>query len=104
MQPDLVVVCDPDKIDEAGVLGAPDWIIEVISPSTASRDNIQKLALYEKHGVRHYWLAHPLDRLLTHYCLNQDGLYNRPKIFDMQGKRPSGVLDGLMIDWDEFRG
>jgi Uma2 family endonuclease len=52
VQPDLAVVCDPAKLDDAGCRGAPDWIVEVLSPATASRDPIEKRALYARHGVK----------------------------------------------------
>ncbi len=61
VQPDLAVICDPAKLDDRGWRGAPDMIREIISPATAVRDRIQKVALYEKHGVKEYWLVHPSD-------------------------------------------
>lgn len=65
LQPDVLVVCDPQKVTPRGIRGAPDWILEVISPASASHDQIIKLAAYEKAGVREYWLAHPAsDRKL----------------------------------------
>ncbi|MFW6029628.1 MAG: Uma2 family endonuclease, partial [Halanaerobiales bacterium] len=57
VQPDIVVVCDEDKLDKRGCRGAPDLIIEIISPSSAGRDRKDKRDLYEKHGVREYWLV-----------------------------------------------
>lgn len=67
VQPDLVVVCDPAKIDRAGVKGAPDLVIEVISPSTAVHDEVLKLKLYEKAGVREYWIVSGEKRTITMY-------------------------------------
>ncbi len=52
VQPDIVVVCDETKLDDKGCRGAPDLVVEILSPSTASRDHITKKSLYEKHGVR----------------------------------------------------
>jgi Uma2 family endonuclease len=75
VQPDIALVCDPSKIDEKGCRGAPDWIIEVLSQTTASKDFIKKRQLYEKHKVREYWLVHPLDRLVTVFVLNKEGLF-----------------------------
>ena len=65
VQPDISVICDPAKLDNRGCRGAPDFIIEILSPATAGKDQIQKVALYEKHGVKEYWLVHPGDRLIT---------------------------------------
>lgn len=64
VQPDVLVVCDPLRVTPRGIRGAPDWVLEVISPASASHDQIVKLAAYERAGVREYWLAHPADRVL----------------------------------------
>ncbi len=98
VQPDLVVVCDPAKLDERGCRGAPDWIVEVLSPSTAAHDQIRKLALYERHGVKEYWLAHPTDRVVTVYRL-EEGRYGRPEIHEMNG-RVTARCCGVEVDWD----
>ena len=73
VQPDLSVICDPDKLDERGCRGAPDWVVEVLSPATASHDHKLKRAVYERAGVREYWLIHPIDRMVTIYRL-ENGL------------------------------
>jgi len=74
VQPDISVVCDPEKLkDNRGCLGAPDWVIEVLSPGTAIHDQRTKRALYERHGVVEYWLVHPGDRSVTIYR-RQSGL------------------------------
>ena len=99
VQPDVMVVCDPAKLDRRGVRGAPDWVVEVLSPSSAGRDQIEKRHLYERHGVLEYWLVHPTDRVLTVYRL-QNGEYGKPDIFELQGLTPVGVLPGVSIDWD----
>ncbi len=57
VQPDILVVCDPDKIHEDGIHGAPDLVVEILSPSTAARDLEDKKALYERHGVGEYWIV-----------------------------------------------
>ena len=57
VQPDICVVCDPAKLDERGCLGAPDWIIEIVSPGTAARDTKDKFDLYEEAGVQEYWIV-----------------------------------------------
>ena len=61
VQPDLLVVCDDKKLDDKGCRGAPDLVIEILSPATASKDCILKRALYEKHGVREFWLVDPAN-------------------------------------------
>jgi Uma2 family endonuclease len=98
VQPDVAVICDPAKLDDAGCRGAPDWIIEVLSPSTAAKDQTDKLRLYERHGVREYWLVHPTDRVLTVYRL-QVGAYGRPLIQPLAGETDCAAVPGLRIRW-----
>ena len=99
VQPDVLVVCDPHKIDRRGVRGAPDWVLEVLSPSTAAHDQIAKRRTYERAGVREYWLVHPGDRTLTVYVLD-NGQYGRPDIYELKDETPIGVLPGVSIAWD----
>ena len=99
VQPDVLVVCDPAKIDRRGVRGAPDWLLEVLSPSTAAHDQIAKRRTYERAGVREYWLVHPGDRTLTVYVL-ENGQYGRPEIYELKDATPIGVLPGVAIAWD----
>lgn len=70
--PDMMVVCDRKKIQEDGVHGAPDLVVEVLSPSTAKRDRVDKKAVYERCGVREYWLVDPKNRTIEQYFL-RDG-------------------------------
>jgi Uma2 family endonuclease len=63
VQPDVLIICDRLKTDSRGIRGAPDWIAEVLSPSTASYDQIVKLPAYERAGVGEVWLIHPIDAL-----------------------------------------
>ena len=99
VQPDVLVVCDPGKVDRRGVRGAPDWLLEVLSPSTAAHDQIAKRRTYERAGVREYWLVHPGDRTLTVYVL-ENGQYGRPEIYELKDATPIGVLPGVSIAWD----
>lgn len=101
VQPDVLVVCDPAKLDRKGVRGAPDWVVEVLSPSTASHDQIKKQKIYERHGVREYWLVHPVDRVLTIYRL-RDNAYGKPEIVELQGSTAVTILPGVEILWDEL--
>ena len=101
VQPDLSVVCDPAKLDDLGCRGAPDWIVEVLSPTTASHDHILKRAVYERAGVREYWLVHPVDRIVTVYRL--DGArFGVPEVCELIGRQSVGVLPQIEIDWDRF--
>ena len=68
-QPDGMVVCDPDKVKADGVHGAPDLAVEVLSPSTAKNDRGHKKDVYERHGVREYWIVDPANRAVEQYVL-----------------------------------
>ena len=98
VQPDILVVCDPAKLTERNVRGAPDWIIEVLSPATARHDHLTKRALYERAGVREYWLVHPVDRVITVYVL-KDGQFGSPEIADMAGERAPTIFPEIVIRW-----
>lgn len=98
VQPDVLVVCDPKKITDRNVLGVPDWIIEVLSPATARHDHITKRALYQRAGVREYWLVHPVDRVITVYTL-QNGQFSPPEIADLAGERSPAILPEVVIRW-----
>jgi len=101
VQPDVLVVCDPAKISERGVRGAPDWVLEVLSPATAGHDQVRKRRIYEQAGVREYWMVHPTDRVLTIYRLER-GAYGKPDTQILEGETPVGVLPGVVIAWDEL--
>ena len=98
VQPDISVICDRTKLDDRGCRGAPDWVIEVLSPSSASHDQILKRALYERSGVREYWLIHPVDLVVTVYRL-VDGAYGRPDIHELKDTLVCGILPAVVIDW-----
>ena len=98
VQPDILAVCDPAKVTVNNIRGAPEWIIEVLSPATARRDHLTKRALYERAGVREYWLVHPADRVITLYTL-KDGLYGDPEIGEMAGERSPAIFPKVLIHW-----
>ncbi len=98
VQPDVLVVCDAGKIEAKGIRGAPDWVVEVLSPASASHDQIVKFAAYERAGVKEYWLVHPTDLILTVFTLGPDG-YGKPFIHELKGETPVGVLEGVAISW-----
>ncbi|GHT40220.1 hypothetical protein AGMMS49965_08180 [Bacteroidia bacterium] len=102
VQPDICVICDPKKLDEAGCIGAPDLIVEVQSPSTAKRDLSEKFKLYEESGVREYWVVYPKDKGLTVFLLQENGKYNEGTTYEFTGKVPVSIFEGLEIDLEEL--
>jgi len=112
VQPDISVICDPDKIIEKGCLGAPDLIIEILSPSTAKKDMHEKFHLYEKHGVKEYWIVDPGNKYIRIFHLQTEGkdagLYDDGTLVPPADWREensiaeSVVLDGFKIDTAEL--
>jgi Uma2 family endonuclease len=98
-EPDILVVCDASKIDAKGVRGAPDVIIEVLSPSTASFDQINKRIAYEQAGVRELWLIDISNGLLTIYR-HTDHQFEAAEIVRASGQIALRALPGLSLDLD----
>jgi Uma2 family endonuclease len=98
VQPDVLVVCDPAKVHQRGIRGAPDWVLEVVSPASAAHDQTRKLMAYERAGLPEYWLAHPVDRVLTIYRL-QGSTYDRPLVTELVGTTSIDVLPGVTLTW-----
>lgn len=80
--PDMMVVCDPEKIKPDGIYGAPDLVVEVLSPSTAKRDRTYKKDLYERCGVREYWIVDPTSRSIEVY-LRKDGVFVLDEVYSV---------------------
>jgi len=99
VEPDLSIICDSDKLDDKGCRGAPDWIIEVLSPSTTLRDMNTKRELYQKHGVKEYWIVHPLERWVMIYTLDDVGNYAKPTVVGMDEATPVNLFTDLVVDW-----
>ncbi|NOS93010.1 MAG: Uma2 family endonuclease [Cyclobacteriaceae bacterium] len=103
VQPDICVVCNPSKIDEHGCLGAPDWIIEVLSPRTSAKDLSIKFEVYEEAGVREYWVIHPTEQTLMIYTLNENGKYEGMlKPYIRTDQVSSIILPDLKINLEEI--
>jgi Uma2 family endonuclease len=100
VQPDVFIVCDLEKIDARGMRGAPDWVAEVLSPGSVRHDRVRKLAVYERAGVREFWLIHPIDRTVAIYQLKA-GYYGRATIQELKGLTKIAAVPGVIIDWDQ---
>ena len=101
--PDGMVVCDPDKIKRDGVYGAPDLVVEVLSPSTAKNDRGHKKQVYEQCGVREYWIVDPRDRkILVYYLKNEHTEDVTVKPYTFQDKIKVNIYDDLLIDFTEL--
>jgi Uma2 family endonuclease len=89
VQPDLCVVCDTDKLDSKGCLGAPDWIIEILSKSTAQKDTQTKFQLYQEAGVKEYWLVYPYEATVSQFVLDEAS--DRYQLLAMFSKQDNAV-------------
>lgn len=74
VEPDISVICDRNKITEKGCLGAPDWIVEIVSPGSRKMDYYKKLFKYRTAGVREYWVVDPGRKVVTVYSFEQDNM------------------------------
>ncbi len=93
--PDIVVVCDPKKIVSAGIIGTPDMIVEIVSPSNARIDKVKKLWKYRDAGVKEYWIIEPDEKIITVYRLDT-GFY-KVESYD-EGLIKVGIMEELSID------
>jgi Uma2 family endonuclease len=99
VQPDICVVCDPSKIADGNrCLGAPDLVMEVLSPSTTKWDTTFKFRAYEEAGVREYWVVYPKKNGITVFCLQANGKFDNGSAYGMGETVTSQVLPGLKID------
>ena len=101
VQPDIFVVCDQSKLDERGCLGAPDWIIEIVSPGNLKHDTKTKFDLYEEAGVQEYWVVFPGEKTILTYVLDANGRYQIAAEYAEPGPMPVATLPGLAVEWSE---
>ena len=101
VQPDICIICDLSKLENRGCLGAPDMIIEILSPSNANTDVKDKFEVYRQTGVREYWIAHPLEGLINVFILDENGKYQLDKIYTKEDKLSLHILPDCEIDLTE---
>jgi Uma2 family endonuclease len=99
VEPDISVICDKDKLDARGCSGAPDWIIEVISPSTQHMDYGTKLFLYRSAGVREYWIVNPVKKAVNVYNFETDG---HNCLYSFDDNIPVGIYENLTITLNDL--
>ncbi len=96
------MVCDSAKLDRRGCIGAPDLIVEILSPSTAGRDVKDKFALYEESGVREYWIVYPGESVLEVFKLDPGGKYALDQIYTREDTVRVGIFDDLMVELSDI--
>lgn len=97
VQPDLMVVCDPSKVDRHGIHGAPDLVIEITSPSTRRNDRLVKFNRYQRAGVREYWIVDPDTRIVLVHTL-EEGQYHAADAYTVGAQVPVGIFEDFHID------
>lgn len=101
VQPDILVICDHKKIDEHGCKGAPDMVIEILSPSTQGHDCFVKLNLYQQAGVREYWIVDPESKTVKVLILDDEGIYHISKAYKQTDTVKVNILNGCVIELDK---
>ena len=93
VEPDISVICDKNKISDKGCQGAPDWVIEIISPSSRAMDYFTKLFKYQKSGVREYWIVDPIKQRVTVYFFEKELVEE----YSFGEEVPVGIYEGFSI-------
>ncbi len=101
LQPDICVICDQEKLDNRGCLGAPDIVIEILSPGNNKKELLNKYSIYEEFGVTEYWVISPVEKTFLKYTLDENGKYQPSRLFTLSEKVYSAVLPGFELNLDE---
>ncbi len=103
VEPDISVICEPDKLTDRGCSGAPDWIIEIVSPSNPGHDYVRKLNLYADAGVREYWIVDPRSQNIFVYYLEREHEEDfGAESYTFHDKVKVHIYDDLWIDFNEL--
>lgn len=100
VEPDISVICEENRLDEKGCHGAPDWAIEIVSPSSKYMDYVRKLSLYRTAGVREYWIVDPAQKSVTVYGLEKE---EGPALHSFSEPVKVGIYEDLVLDFGEYR-
>lgn len=94
VEPDLTIICDENKITDKGCNGAPDWVIEIVSPSSRAMDYYRKLFLYQNAGVREYWVVDPEKQRVSAYHFEQETMEE----YSFGEQAPVGIFEGFSVE------
>lgn len=97
VEPDISVICDRDKLDDKGCKGAPDFVIEIMSPSNRRHDKVTKRKLYQRAGVREYWIVNPIDETVEVFLL-ENGVLETHEFYGRDDTAKVTVLEGCEVD------
>ncbi len=102
VQPDISVICDLSKLDDRGCIGAPDLIVEILSPSTAKKDMNDKFDLYQEVGVKEYWIVSPNDENINVFLLDKKGKYQLIGMYAGDMEIKVNIFDNLKIKLEDI--
>ncbi len=102
VQPDITVVCDVSKLDDRGCKGAPDLVVEIISPGSLKLDISTKKSLYESSGVKEYWIVYPSEKIVTIYTLSASGKYELLESYSVDDVIPVSIFPDFVIHANEI--
>jgi Uma2 family endonuclease len=98
VQPDLCVICVKSKIVTQGIIGAPDLVVEILSPSNRQIEMHEKFEAYQASLVREYWIIHPEEQWMLQYVLNENHLFVLHKKYENLSQLASVIFQGLVVD------
>lgn len=101
VQPDIVVVCDQEKLDKRGCIGAPDIVVEILSPGNNKKELINKYEVYEEAGVKEYWIVSPEDKSFFRYILDNHGKFQPTKLLTVGEEVSTPILPGFTLVLEE---
>jgi Uma2 family endonuclease len=101
LQPDICIICDLSKIDERGCLGAPDIVIEILSPGNNQKELKNKYEVYEEAGVLEYWIIHPAEKKIMKYALSENGKFQQSGLLTLGDNVTSPILPGFSLSLDK---
>jgi Uma2 family endonuclease len=101
LQPDICVVCDLTKLDDRGCIGAPDLVVEILSPGNNKKELLHKYQIYQEFGVKEYWVVSQSDQNILIYTLDSEGKFKPSKIFTLSEEVTSVVLPGFVLKLDD---
>jgi Uma2 family endonuclease len=101
VQPDIVVVCDQDKLDKRGCIGAPDIVVEILSPGNNKKELINKYEVYEEAGVKEYWIVSPSEKTFFRYILDNEGKFQPTKLLTDGDEVTTSIIPGFKLVLNE---
>ncbi|ADY50994.1 protein of unknown function DUF820 [Pseudopedobacter saltans DSM 12145] len=101
LQPDICVICDLAKLDDRGCIGAPDIVVEILSPGNNKKELLNKYKIYEEFGVKEYWIVSPSEKTFFKYTLGADEKYKPSRLFTLSEEITSDILAGFKLNLDD---